>query len=593
MGKNKPEIPAPAAAPAQAVAPTIAPTTPPAPAQAPATPTPAEAPPAQPIGLQTKEEKMANEFGSAAGLKTAEIARVKAYLKDKRLETKTSAAGNLAELRAQVESDDKVHGVILGIETKLAISDFITKVKFGDFDFKGENNEAAKVEENLVFKEVKNSLVGLLGELSPENGPITMQKQWMEEISRCVLAELKAYIGTFGGKGEMDLDAVRKFFAVVRDPAQTSVGGQAGIGSFEDWFQKIHKTEYNAWHAEKGRQKSTLAQKEGEESTAHATLESVKVDLKQTLAPIQAKFAALPATIMPEALTAEATALAAQIDAATDSAKKVDIEGAITAFGAKLAPFEELAKDPAAAEIPPEKCDAIFAKVKSGEKSPVEAKAMIAQEKAASDAAMEEADSADTPMVDKLFAWANKAEEGSTWKTALTGIAKLLSGLLASLAGVTWIGDKVRNSGLISNKMLAEQFHDEKAAVALKVEKQFRAFRLTRAIANKIGPFKTKDVVKALREKPGEVVADTAMHPKLQRLAERLTQNGGDTSEKTVFEFMGNNPSWKEIKSPEEPAQTPAAPLVASANAPAAAPTAATGTPPAGAPASTPPKTNS
>lgn len=539
---------------------------------------PAEAAPMAPIGPQTVEEKMADALGGTAGLKPAEIARVKAYLKDKRLEATTSAAGGLAELKSQIESDRKVHGVILGIETKLAISDFVTKVKLGNFDFEGENNEAAKVEDNPVFKEVNNSLIGLFGTLTPDNGPIGMQKQWMEEVFRCVLAELAAYTGPLGGAGKMSPDAVKTFFAVIKNPSQTSVGGQAGIGSFEDWFKK-HPAEYAAWQAEKGGQKSNLVQKEDAEKTAYATLEGAKGALKQELDAMNLRLA-VPAlaAIGPDRLKNKAADIEAQIKALTDPSKGIDVKNAITALDADLKPYEDFANDPASAEIPAEKRDAIFAEVKLGGKTPTEARTMIAQEKAAADAATEDADAKESPIIDKLFAWADKAEEGSTWKTVLTGAAKLLSGLLASLAGVTWIGDKVRNSGLISNKMLAEQYHDAKAAIALKVEKQFKTFGLTRAIADKLGPFKTKDVVKALREKPGEVVADTAMHPRLSQLAELLAKNGGDTSDKTVFEFMGNNPSWKEIKSREEPAAQPAAPLVAQANAPtpAAAPAAPT-----------------
>lgn len=176
-----------------------------------------------------------------------------------------------------------------------------------------------------------------------------------------------------------------------------------------------------------------------------------------------------------------------------------------------------------------------------------------------------------------------------------SGIGKLLGALAAvflALRDKPLVGGWARK--MLGNKALSEA-GDEKAKLALKLEKEFRKFGLPRDWANDLGEMKTKDVVALMKKRAGETT-DAEQQGKLNKFIEELEKKKGFSSEMVFLEFMNPDTNWKDVAYLKPatavaaaPAETPAAqpaPPAAPAPAPTAAPApAASATPPA-APAS-------
>lgn len=412
-----------------------------------------------------------------------------------------------------------------------------------DFDFAGEHDSAEELEQNAAFQTIISGLKTFFEENAQKtpNAPMQYFSAWMNAAAEFMTNEIEDYDDSTGAMGIIEAEAT---IETLKDLNKTGPRTEiSGIGQFEEWFKSNYAAEYDVWQFEKetSKQKTeSLAVKRQELMKRVEDLEkrisnsqNVEEHVKKDLADLKQR---IPNANDENSISGFETVLIA-------------LEGSVTAYEKQTAEKVKTDTEQAA---------------KKQEQEAKETEEKAAEEQARLDAEEESA----APTVDKLLRFTAQLPEDSKLKPILKTIAALLVSIGVGIAKLPWIGNKLRGS-FISNKLLAEQ-GDETAKLALKTERVFRKFGLSRALANELGGVATKEAVKALQKQAAEIkpedISDEAEKKsaeaekiKFTNLAEALTQRGGDKSEQSLFEFVANK-EWEQPQTAQAPAPQPQAP---------------------------------
>lgn len=472
-------------------------------------------------------------------------------------------------------------------------------------DFEGDDGDA--LENNDAFKKTREGLKSFF-ETNKTGAPEKLQKAWRDAAVDFMIGEIQSYDNALG---RMGIRAAEQALKILADPNATGRSGQKGVGDFEQWVKNPPQSaEYAKWQAgekDRAEQSKALDAKKADvkgkldaakkdpalaavtkfpgvvkkfEAMAAETEAADAVDKLATIETTIAGVAAVGSTIknsydkaiaietrltacanfLPPTFSDEITKIKTGITE-SDGTDLNTHEATMTALGDRLKPFEELrplAEDP---EIPPERRTQILTALKEGKRTPEQAKAELEAAKQAANLPVT-ADE-DAPAIDKLLGWVDSMEEGKM-KKVLGGIALMLASICATLSKAPLIGSWFRGKA-ISNKLIAEKFHDEEAVLAVKVETEFRKFGLPEDLVSDLGGKKTKEVIALIRQKPEKITTDKAKQTKLAALAGQLEAKGGSGSDDKLIDFIGNNSAWTGI-------EYPGAAVAAAAGTPAAAP---------------------
>lgn len=467
---------------------------------------------------------------------------------------KLKSRAELAELAGQVENSDLVSAV-----RAKALEDLKNKILEKGFDFEGSYNEAPTLEQNPVYKHLMEKFRTLL-ESGDASIPIRMQVNWMNHVIDALAEGVSSYSGAFR---KMSTEEVNTTFA--------------GIEPLKDWFEKNYKKEYASWSA---RKKQTAEQT--------ATVAEGKTVAKTAF---ESSLAALGPVAQFEGVKKTADQLKADL-AKADTQEKLDqlktpMEG--FPFGAQVkTAFENLTTlKQDIASLPNNEATAEFVRKSNLLENNLKAAAdetalnqcktdletlnreVQAVKEAASSAPAEEGEK---PWADKLMDFAEHAEEGKfkSLATRLVSLMVLIAATLSKWGFESWAGDICSDERL---EKMGDAETKEKAKLRIATKREFKNFGLPVSLAKQVGGKKTKDAIKALVELAG-TSQDAAEKEKLNQLVSQLKKKNGESSDKTLYEFMGN-PGWQfgvqhQTGAPETP-PTPAAPATPAA-APAAAP---------------------
>ncbi|GEM_PF-5573241 len=500
---------------------------------------------------------------------------------------------------------DALANLSAAIETDLQRFTGLAKEKS---DFEGDDGDA--IENNGAFKMSKDGLK-LFFEASQIDAPEKLQKAWRDAAVDFMIAEIQSYDKSWGTMGIRQVEASLK---ALSDPNTAGHSGQKGVGGFEQWVKNPPQSlEYAKWQAEqkqKAEQAQTVDQKKADlkgkltaakEDPVLKTVAQFPGMVRQfeaiggeiegagditALSSLEANIAALIATggkiqtLYDSAIATETRAMACAAflpTALSDEIKGIKtnvtesggtnlagLEASIAAFSEKLKPFEELRPLAENAEIPAERRTQILTALRERKQTPEQAKVQLEAAQQAANLPLT-ADE-DAPAIDKLLGWVDSMEEGKM-KKVLGGIALALASICATLSKAPLIGSWFRGK-MISNRLLAEKFGDEEAALAVKVETEFRKFGLPEDLVAELGGKKTKEVIALVRQKPEKITTDKPTQAKLAVLAGQLEAKGGAGSDDKLVDFMGNASVWTGIEYPGV-----AVAAAAAAVAPATAPT--------------------
>lgn len=415
---------------------------------------------------------------------------------------------------------------------------FVEGVKSGDFDFEGDNNDKATVENNLNMKNLSNLIKAMFAKTQRENNaPDEFQKPWRQAVINYVLADVSSFslkggtlMQSLSTMGDTEVDAT---IQNVKNPDMVGRKGQKGVGAFEVWIENSpQKAEYEKWKANEPK-KREMNNKITETETKMATIEG----------------------LVPQTLKEQLSKL--KIDVNADNGSNIpsfDIK--LTELTGALAKYEELKPLTESAEIPAEKRTEIITKLKTGQITPEAAKQELEAAKTLSTAEAEE----ETPTLDKAKSWVESLpKEGTMGKlrSVMLKVTTLVTALFAKIAmsdSSAWLssflGITIRGS-MVSNEYLYLEHKDAKAELALKTEALFKKFGLPKLISNKFGEKKPAELIAKIRTKPADITSKTELHPKLVALADELEKKGGKGIDATLFAFVGSNPGFADIQAAE------------------------------------------
>ncbi|MEK7524376.1 MAG: hypothetical protein AAB588_05110 [Patescibacteria group bacterium] len=535
---------------------------------------------------------------------------------------KGDARSRLQELRLETDNPSQHY-----------MDQFVSRVKTGAFNFGGEHNNEAELEQNVHFSQLVSTLERFLQVHDNPELPTNIRGAWMKACIDFLTGEITAYntnppppsvnppfanpeYGQFG-IGKKDVDEMRK--ALITPGKRGPITGKPGIGRLEEWIhnQPEWKGEYEKWEKTKAAQKAQeeaaakaaaaaaeaskteaqraedarlaelRAQQETEQGRQTAAQEAAqnlattKEQLVQRDTELDTQFLALPPTIVSASLATRIAAMKTDIAAMNNAAQEGPLKTRIGKLESEISAFENLWSMSGDPDIPTAARDKVFKAVKDGTQTPQDGWAELQKAQTAKRAADERALAEDGPPADKWIASIEKMKPG-----ALRTLATMAVSVVVSLSKAPLIGSYFRK--LFSNKYLWEKYGDEDAHKSYDVEQEFRKFGIKRSVCAALGDMPTKDAVTEL-ETNAEAYApnDASGKVKLEWLATQLRAKGGDTSEATLYEFMGS-PDWLPVKY-----RADQAPAVVQ-NAPAPRPTPAPAPPgaqPQAAPAGTPPVT--
>ncbi|PJC37246.1 hypothetical protein CO046_01585 [Candidatus Peregrinibacteria bacterium CG_4_9_14_0_2_um_filter_53_11] len=348
---------------------------------------------------------------------------------------------------------------------------------------------------------------------------------------------------------------------------------QIEVGSFENWFEKNHPTEFAQWKenptvdepdddgaapgedlpevidadlpqsptadpethedAETPTEPAAAPTDELEAAQKAQLLAAAKMALEQSNGRLAALKTRLPLAGRTIPYLAELQRLTA-----TPGADEKAVEGGRVALESYISALEGIAQDV-------EKAPATLSEGKI-----IQALTDLQQavdpalvQKELRDAIAEEAKNeqaeleSDLSMVGKMRSNAAEMEDGAM-KSVLTSLATALSSIGRTLAKIPWLGNFFRG-GVVSNAELAKD-GDQQAIKAVRMESYMIKFGLPKGLATALGGQTVKDVLTLCRDKKGELTDDTSVYARLDHFADQLEKNAPDRGKKLI-EIMGSS----------------------------------------------------
>lgn len=520
-----------------------------------------------------------------------------------------SQPGNPAEGHASVQTEapaaaekrEQVAAVAEGSRARLdslknTINDqleaFVRLVSSRSSDFQGSDPSQGNIEElraNSIFQIIYNGFRKFIEE-NKTNAPENLQKAWMAAASEFLASRIASFSGVFEIESMSPLDAQQAV-----DDLQNQ------IGPFEKWVTSSpHAAEYNAWKAEqtqaaeiqkkyeghKGEVQAKLAQEKSrfgataeypglktrfqtlEKSLAEADTDEKVHAVEEQIAGLEQIYQQLQKLIekanaaaphfeaaqnfLPEALAQELETLRKDIPefSGGDSAA---LEKRVDDLVLKAAPYEALKPLAEDNSIQPELRNQITESVKSGAKTPEQAKTELESAKAAAEKAALGENDENVSFIDKAIGWVDSMKDGGLKSTLKLAINKIMPFLVGT--AITWpfIGDFIKEH--LSPKTRAA-YGDTEAQKTLAMHKSLRenGIKLPVSLIDAFTAQTAKEVTELIRG--NKIETNDTVKAELAKLAGHIETNGGATSEIGFSDFMNNHPVRM---SQASPAATPAA----------------------------------